>query len=147
MRSIIFAFIMNQTKRKWAHYNTNTTLNRMQFPNHIVKRYYKKSSAVAEMGDCLTTIDMGWKLAGWGCCASFRGGRRKLGPHVTQCCLGQGLPLYQEASWSIQPFGHNRNGPQFIRSASVSRKSVGCCAPFHEGAESTSNTQTGWVSE
>ena len=31
-----------------------------------------KSSAVAEMGDRLTTIDMGRKIGG--CCAPFRGG-------------------------------------------------------------------------
>jgi len=28
----------------------------------------------------------------------------ELGPHVTQCGLGGGLPSYQVASWSIQPF-------------------------------------------
>jgi len=30
-----------------------------------------------------------------------------LGHHLTQCGLGWGLPLYQVASWFIQPFGHN----------------------------------------
>jgi len=38
------------------------------------------------------------------CCAPFLG---ELGPHLTQCRLGRGLPPYQVASWSIQPFGHN----------------------------------------
>jgi len=33
-----------------------------------------------------------------GCCAPFRG---ELGPHLTQCRLGWGLPPYQVASWSI----------------------------------------------
>jgi len=28
----------------------------------------------------------------------------------TQCGLGRGLPPYQMASWSTQPFGHNRHG-------------------------------------
>jgi len=37
---------------------------------------------------------------GRGCCG-------RLGPHLTQYGLGLGLPLYQVASWSIQPFGHN----------------------------------------
>jgi len=37
---------------------------------------------------------------GRGCCGG-------LGPHLTQCGLGRGLPLHQVASWSIQPFGHN----------------------------------------
>ena len=32
---------------------------------------------------------------------------RELGPHLTQCRLGRGLPPYQVASWSTQPFGHN----------------------------------------
>ena len=40
-----------------------------------------------------------------GCCASLRGG--ELGSHLTQCRLSRGLPPYQVASWSIQPFGHN----------------------------------------
>jgi len=33
----------------------------------------------------------------------------ELGPHLTQCCLGQGPPPYQVASWSTQPYGHNRH--------------------------------------
>ena len=33
----------------------------------------------------------------------------KLDPHATQCGLGRGLPSYQVASWSTQPFGHNRH--------------------------------------
>jgi len=37
-------------------------------------------------------------------CPFLRGGT---GPYLTQCLLGQGLPPYQVASWSIQPFGHN----------------------------------------
>ena len=37
-------------------------------------------------------------------CAPFRG---DLDPHLTQCRLSLGLPPYQVASWSIQPFGHN----------------------------------------
>jgi len=39
----------------------------------------------------------------------FRG---KLCPRLTQCGLGRGLLLYQVASSSIQPFGHNRYGPK-----------------------------------
>jgi len=65
---------------------------------------------------------------------------RKLGPvpflweggtgsHVTQCRLGQGLSPYQVASWSIQPFGHNRHRPK-----------LGAPSPFWEGAGSPSNT-------
>jgi len=47
----------------------------------------------------------------------FGGG--ELDPHPTQCRLGQGLPLYQVASWSIQPFVHNRH-----------ESKIGVCAPF-----------------
>jgi len=54
------------------------------------------------MGDRLATIDMGQKVGGY--CAPFCGG---LGLYLTQCGLGWGLPPYQVASWSIQPFGHN----------------------------------------
>jgi len=64
-----------------------------------------KCSAVAEISDRLATIDMGRKL---GLCL-FLG---KLGPHLTQCGLVRGLPPYQVASGSIQPFGHNRHGPK-----------------------------------
>ena len=48
------------------------------------------SSAFAEMGDRLATLDMGRKVDR-GCCGG-------LGPHLTQCGLGRGLPLYQVAS-------------------------------------------------
>jgi len=48
-----------------------------------------------------------WPQQTWavGGCAPFGGGR--LSPHLTQCGQGRGLPPYQVASWSIQPFGHN----------------------------------------
>ena len=35
----------------------------------------------------------------------------ELGLHLTQSRLGGGLPPYQVASYSIQPFGHNGHGP------------------------------------
>ena len=57
---------------------------------------------------------MGRKLGG---CAPFGG---ELGPHLTQCRLGQGLPPYQVGSWSIQPFGDIRHVP----------KIGGVCHPF-----------------
>jgi len=41
----------------------------------------------------------------WGCCTPFL--ERGLGPHLTQCRLGRGLPPYQVSSWSIQPLGHS----------------------------------------
>jgi len=51
---------------------------------------------VAEMVDRLATIDMGRKIGV--CCSLFH---RGAGSHLTQCCLGRGLPSYQVASWSI----------------------------------------------
>ena len=42
---------------------------------------------------------------------------RGLGPHLTQSPLGWGLPSHQVASWSIQPFGHNRKWPKIGGSA------------------------------
>jgi len=78
------------------------------------------------MGNRLATMDMGRKVRG--CWAPFLGGQGELGPHLTQCRLSWSLPAYKVASWSIQPFGHNRHGP----------KIGGCCAPFC-GAGSPSN--------
>ena len=52
-----------------------------------------KSSAVAEMGDRLATIDMAEE---WGGAAVGAGS--PLDPHLTQCGLGRGLPLCQVAS-------------------------------------------------
>jgi len=34
-------------------------------------------------------------------------GEGELGPHLTQCAQGRGLPACQVSSWSVQPFGHN----------------------------------------
>jgi len=45
-----------------------------------------------------------WANKWWGLCPFWRG---ELGPHVTHCGQGQGLPLCQVSSWSIQPFRHN----------------------------------------
>jgi len=74
----------------------------------IYKRTYasiNKCSAVTEMSDCLATIDISRKDGALLC--PFRRGGNELGSHLTQCGLGWGLPPYQMASWSIQPFGHN----------------------------------------
>ena len=72
--------------------------------------YNDKSSAVAEMGDRLATIGVGRK---WG--GAAMGAGSPLGPHLTQCYLGRGLPLYQVASSSIQPFGHNCRNATLLR--------------------------------
>jgi len=51
---------------------------------------YNKSSAVAEMGDRLATMDMGRKV---GRAAVGGGAGSPLGHHLTQCGLGRGLLL------------------------------------------------------
>jgi len=64
------------------------------------------------MVDHLATKNMGRIL---GVCVPFV--VEQLGSHVTQCGLRRGLPSYQVASWSMQPFGHNRHGPKIGGSA------------------------------
>jgi len=56
-------------------------------------------SGIFDPSSCLATTDIGRKW-GW-LCPLFCGG--ELGPRLTQCRLGRGLPPYQVASWSIQP--------------------------------------------
>jgi len=75
-------------------------------------KQFLNSSAVAEMGDCGQNRH---RPKGGGLLCPFCGG--ELGPHLTQCRLGWGLPPYQVASWSIQPFGQNRYGPKIGGSA------------------------------
>jgi len=41
----------------------------------------------------------------------------ELGLHVAECGLAWGLPPYQVASWSMQPFWHNRHRPKIGGSA------------------------------
>jgi len=69
----------------------------------------------------LATTDVGRKL---GAVPLFRG---EQGPHLKQCCMGWGLPLYQVASCSKQPFGHNRHRPK-----------IGGLCPFADGGAGSS---------
>ena len=89
---------------------------------------FNKCSAVAEVGDCLATIDMGRKE---GAAVPLLEGRW-VPIYLTQCGLGRGLFPYQVASWSIQPFGHHRYG----------LKSERVLCPFLGGAGSPSNTMS-----
>jgi len=59
--------------------------------SHIINAFSPQIQ-IAEMGDRLATTGMGRK---WGGAAVGAGS--PLGPHLTQCGLGQGLPLYQVA--------------------------------------------------
>jgi len=58
----------------------------------------------------VATIDMSQKGGGTAVPLSWRAGTPTKG--LTQCGLGRGLLLYQVASSSIQPFGHNRHEPK-----------------------------------
>ena len=52
----------------------------------------------------------GPKTGGWGTLLPLWAG--ELGPHLTQYVFVRGLPPYQVASRSMQPFGDNRHGPK-----------------------------------
>jgi len=56
---------------------------------------------------------------------------RELGPRLIECGLSRDLLLYQAASSSFQPFGHNRHGSK-----------IGWGVTFLGVAVSTSNTMS-----
>ena len=91
--------------------------NRVRFRQHqkdnTNNRIYK-SSAVAQMGDHGHNRH-GPKREGVLC--PFRGA---LGTRLIQCGLRGGLLLYQVASSSIQPFGHNSVGCHSTRRVGIS---------------------------
>jgi len=74
----------------------------------ILQTYSYKSSAAAKMGDRLATINMATKVEG------------ARSPSDTMS-LRRGLPPYQVAYWSIQPFGHNRHGSKIGGSVLLER--------------------------
>ena len=84
-----------------------------------------KSSAAAEMGDRLATINMGRKV--WDCCAPYGSGAEPC-PHLTQCGLWRGLPS-RHTKWrldpSIRPFGHNVPTLQTNRQCRQLSESIG----------------------
>jgi len=57
---------------------------------------------------------MGHKLGGG---STLFVGEGRLSLHQTQSPLGWGQHPYQVASWCIEPFGHNRNGPKIVEGA------------------------------
>ena len=67
------------------HYRSEVTGHHLQGGTALI---IDKSSAVAEMGDRLVTVNMGRKVGG----ATVPLYVGKLGPHLTQCGLGRDLP-------------------------------------------------------
>jgi len=65
------------------------------YPTILYHELCNKCSAVAEMNDRLATTDMVRKFGKGAGAVPLTG---DLGPHLTQCGLGQGLPPYQVAS-------------------------------------------------
>ena len=50
-------------------------------------------------------------------------GEGELGPRLTQCGQGRGLPACQVSSWSIQPFGHSAPTLQTYRIGQTGQRS------------------------
>ena len=75
-------------------------LCRLSSPRLNLSHYcsFYKCSAVAEMGDRLAIIDTGRELRALPLMGD------KLDPHVTQCCLGQGL--YLPTKWRLDASSH-----------------------------------------
>jgi len=114
-------FMPEPSPRSFSSHSSGFQDERMQKKstvrvNHISQINGNRSSAVAEMGDRLATIDMGRKVRVLLC--PFSGGSG----YLTQCRLGRDLPPYQLPSEIlIHPvvWLYNRHGPK-----------IGGCAPF-----------------
>jgi len=63
---------------------------------------------------------MGRKFGGL---CPFGGG--ELGPYLTQCGQGRGLPACQTSSWSVQPFGQSARTSQTDRQDRQRTDSIG----------------------
>jgi len=72
-----------------------------------------------DLSNRLTTKDMSRKLGRRFSPLFWRG---ELGPHLTQCGQGRGLPARQVSSGSIQPFGHNTPTSQTNRTVRQGRQ-------------------------
>jgi len=108
------------TRSCYWHFLLQTCSDDRRHQAHV-----NKSSAFAEMGD----RDRAKWVEKWGTGVplSVGGG---LGPHLTQCIMGRGLPPYEVTAWFIQPFGHNtptygQTGQAGQRSHSIGR-TVSC---------------------
>ena len=88
-------------KKKYGALSASNGHDAFQSVNALRSKQ-NKSSAVAEMGDCLAATDMHRKA---GAAVPISVG--ELGPHLTQCGLRRGLPLYQVAIWPQQTLTEN----------------------------------------
>ena len=95
--------------RRRRTFDNNLKRRSILTSGYTISSFYK-SSAVAEMGDGLATTSMVRKCGG-----AAVGAGSPLDPHLIQCGLGRGLPLYQVVSWSIQPLGHNYRNAALLR--------------------------------
>jgi len=84
---------------------------------------YSKSSAVAEMGDRLATLDTARKVGGGGCCAPFRGGAgfpsNTMWPEPRPTCIPSGILI------------HSTVWPQYIIVTDMTNSPVAYGEPFY----------------
>jgi len=92
-------------------------------PRILFSACFNKSSAVAEMGDHLPTIDIGRKVGG--CCTPFRDGERELGPHLHNVAWAE---AYLRTKWYPDPSSQ-------LATTDICGKVGDCCAPFCGGGE------------
>jgi len=86
-----------------THEARNVASDRRALPSVSSSTPLNKSSAVAETGDRLATIDVGQKV---GATMPLSVGGAGF-PSNTMSPGPRPIPPYQVVSWSIQPFGHN----------------------------------------
>ena len=93
MRSSCLNHLHGLSPRSLPVFKTNEWKKCTVRVNHISQINGNRSSVVAEMGDRLATIDMGWKVRGLLCPFSAGAG------HLTQCRLGR--DLYLSIKWYL----------------------------------------------
>ena len=112
-------FMPEPSPRSFSSHSSGFQDERMQKKstvrvNHISQINGNRSSAVAEMGDRLATIDMGRKVRVLLC--PFSGGSG----YLTQCRLGRDLPPYQLPSEILINF----YSPQMVVTANTTKYTI-----------------------
>jgi len=114
-------------------WNTISTLRLFKITIHgFIASAFQKTITIQELSSCWDGRPFGHNRHGpksGGLLCPFPWGR-ELGPHLTQCRLGQALPPHEVASWSIQQFHHNRHGLK-IGGAAVPLFWGGAVCPFN----------------